>query len=278
MAVARSLPDTDRRGLLIRMLPAGMYTGRASALVERSMLVYSRSWLIFVSGVFEPLFYLLAFQYGFGRLVSEVVGPGGQTMSYVGFVAPALLASSAMNGAVFDSTFNVFFRFRYAKLYDAMLATPLGPFDIAVGEISWAVMRGGIYAASFLGVMAAMGLVHSAWALLLVPVALLLACAFAAVGMACATFIRSPSQFDYIQLAVMPLFLFSTTFYPLSVYPEPLRVVVRCFPLYHGIELMRGLSVGALEVGMFGHVAYLVVMAAIGVYATSRRLGRLLLR
>ena len=278
MAVARSLTDTDRRGLLIRMLPAGVYTGRASSLVERSMLVYSRSWLIFVSGIFEPFFYLLAFQYGFGRLVSEVVGPGGRTISYVAFVAPALLASSAMNGAVFDSTFNVFFRFRYAKLYDAMLATPLGPFDIAVGEISWSVIRGGTYAAAFLGVMAAMGLVHSAWALLLVPVALLLAFAFAAVGMACATFIRSPSQFDYIQLAVMPLFLFSTTFYPLSVYPEPLQVVVRCFPLYHGIELMRGLSVGVLEVGMLGHVAYLVAMAAIGVYATSRRLGKLLLR
>jgi lipooligosaccharide transport system permease protein len=272
------IEQTDRRGLLLRMLPAGMYTGRASALVERSMLVYSRAWLIFVSGVFEPLFYLLAFQYGFGRLVSEVAGPGGRTMSYIAFVAPALLASSAMNGAVFDSTFNVFFKFRYAKLYDAMLATPMGPFDIAVGEITWAVMRGGIYAVAFLGVMAAMGLVHSVWALLLVPVALLLAFAFAAVGMACATFIRSPSQFDFIQLAVMPLFLFSTTFYPLSVYPEPLRILVQCFPLYHGVELMRSLSIGVVDVGMLGHVAYLLAMAGVGVYASSRRLGKLLLR
>jgi lipooligosaccharide transport system permease protein len=255
-----------------------MYTGRASALVERSMLVYSRAWLIFVSGVFEPLFYLLAFQYGFGRLVSEVVGPGGRAMSYIAFVAPALLASSAMNGAVFDSTFNVFFKFRYAKLYDAMLATPMGPFDIAVGEIGWAVMRGGIYAVAFLGVMAAMGLVQSVWVLLLVPVALLLAFAFAAVGMACATFIRSPSQFDFIQLAVMPLFLFSTTFYPLSVYPEPLRILVQCFPLYHAVELMRSLSIGVVHVGMLGHVAYLLAMAGIGVYASSRRLGKLLLR
>jgi lipooligosaccharide transport system permease protein len=260
------------------MLPPGMYSGRASALIERSLLVYKRSWLLFVSGIFEPLFYLLAFQYGFGRLVGEVAGPGGVTMSYVAFVAPALLASSAMNGAVLDSTFNVFFKYRYAKLYDAMLSTPIGPFDIAIGEISWAVMRGGLYAVAFLSVMAAMGLVSSVWVVLLVPVALLIAFAFAAVGMACATFIRSPSQFDYIQLAVMPLFLFSTTFYPLSVYPEPLRIVVQCFPLYHGVELMRGLSVGVLEVGMLGHVAYLLVMAAIGVYASSRRLGNLVLR
>jgi lipooligosaccharide transport system permease protein len=266
-----------RRGLLLRVLPVSMYSGKASALMERSFMVNTRSWLMFVSGFFEPFFYLLAFQYGFGKLVSQVAGPGGQTMSYIAFVAPALLASSAMNGAVVDSTFNVFFKFRYAKVYDAMLATPIGPFDIAIGEIGWAVLRGGIYAAGFLGVMAAMGLVSSVWVVLLVPAALLLAFAFAAVGMACATFIRSPSQFDYIQLAIMPMFLFSTTFYPLSVYPGPLRIVVECFPLYHGVELMRGLSVGLFQWGMLGHVAYLLIMAAIGLYATSRRLGNLLM-
>jgi lipooligosaccharide transport system permease protein len=271
------LEQTVRRGLLVRVLPASMYSGKASSLIERSFMVNTRSWLMFVSGFFEPFFYLLAFQYGFGKLVTQVVGPGGQTMSYIAFVAPALLASSAMNGAVFDSTFNVFFKFRYAKIYDAMLATPVGPFDIAIGEIGWAVLRGGIYAVGFLGVLAAMGLVSSIWVLLLVPAALLLAFAFAAVGMACTTFIRSPSQFDYIQLAIMPMFLFSTTFYPLSVYPGPLRIVVECFPLYHGVELMRGLSVGLFQWSMLGHVAYLLVMAAIGLYATSRRLANLLM-
>jgi lipooligosaccharide transport system permease protein len=269
---------SKRPGLLLRMLPAGSYHGRASALIERSVLVYSRSWLLFVSGVFEPLFYLFAVQFGLGRLVTEVAGPDGHPLSYIAFVAPAMLASSAMNGAVFDSTFNVFFKFRYAKVYDAMLATPIGPLDIAVGEITWAVLRGGIYAVAFFGVMAAMGLVVTPWALLIVPAALLVAFAFAAVGMASATFLRSPSQFDYIQLVLMPLFLFSATFYPLSVYPEGLRIVVECSPLYHGVELMRGLSVGVLSPGMIGHVAYLVALAAVGLYATSRRLGSLLLR
>ena len=199
-------------------------------------------------------------------------------MSYVAFVAPALLAASAMNGAVLDSTFNVFFKFRYAKLYDAMLATPIGPLDIAVGEITFAVLRGGAYAAAFLVVMGVMGLIVSPWALLMLPVALLIALAFASVGMVCATFLRSPSQFDYIQLAIMPMFLFSTTFYPLTVYPEPLQIVVQCIPLYHGVELMRGLSVGVLDVSMVGHVAYLLVLVAVGVYATSRRLAGLLLK
>lgn len=270
--------QAGRRGVLLRVLPAAMYAGRASALVERSILVYSRMWLILLSGALEPVLYLLAFQYGFGKLVTEVVGPGGLTMSYVAFVAPALMASSAMNGAVFDSTYNMFFKLRHTKLYDAILSTPMGPFDVAIGEISWAVLRGGIYSLGFLGVMAVMGLVHSPWALLLVPVALLISFAFAAIGMASASFLRSTSQFDYIQLVLMPLFLFSTTFYPLSVYPEALQVVVRCFPLYHGIELMRSLSVGVLEPSMFGHLAYLLAMAAIGIWATSKRLGHLLLR
>lgn len=266
------------RGLLLRMLPPALYAGRAGAIIERSAISYSRGWLVFLSGLVEPLFYLLAFQVGFGKLVAEVTGPDGRPMSYVAFVAPALLAASAMNGAVFDSTFGVFFKFRYQKTYDAMLATPIGPFDIALGEIGWAVLRGGLYALAFFGVMTGMGLVTSPWALLLVPVALLVSFAFAAVGMTCATFLRSPSQFDFIQLAVVPMFLFSTTFYPLSVYPEPLRVVVQCLPLYHGVELTRGLSVGVLDLSMLGHVTYLAALAAVGVYGTSRRLHGLLLR
>ncbi|WP_425425524.1 ABC transporter permease [Amycolatopsis marina] len=273
-----ALTDAPRRGLLPRILPPGLYAGRASALIERSLLVSSRLWLVFASGVVEPVLYLFAFQIGFGKLVGDVAGPGGQTMSYVAFVAPALLAASAMNGAVFDSTFNVFFKFRYAKLYDAMLATPIGPLDIAIGEIAFAVLRGGAYATAFLAVMGAMGLIASPWALLMLPVALLVALAFASVGMVCATFLRSPTQFDYIQLAIMPMFLFSTTFYPLSVYPDGLQVVVQCIPLYHGVELMRGLSVGVLDISMIGHVAYLLVMVAIGMFATSRRLAGLLLR
>jgi lipooligosaccharide transport system permease protein len=123
-----------------------------------------------------------------------------------------------------------------------------------------------------------MGLVVTPWALLIVPVAVLVAFTFAAVGMACATFLRSPSQFDFVQLALMPLFLFSATFYPLTVYPPGLRIVVECSPLYHGVELMRGLSSGVLSFGMFGHVAYLLALACVGLYVTSRRLGSLLLR
>jgi lipooligosaccharide transport system permease protein len=266
-----------RGGLLLRILPPGLYAGRARMLVERSVMVYRGNWLIFLSGAAEPFLYLLAFQLGFGRLVTEVAGPDGRPMSYVAFVAPALLATSAMNGAVFESTYNLFFKLRYAKLYDAMLATPIGPLDVALGELGWAITRGGIYAVAFLAIAAAMGLLASWWALLMVPAALLVGLAFSAIGMALVTFLRSTSQFDYIQLGLTPMFLFATTFFPLSVYPEPLQWMVRCLPLYHAIELMRGLATGLLSASMLGNLAYLLVLGAVGLWAATRRIAKLLL-
>jgi len=266
-----------RAGLLLRILPPGLYAGRARMLVERSVRVSRNSWLMFVSGAAEPFLYLLAFQLGFGKLVTEVAGPDGRPMDYVAFVAPALLATSAMNGAVFESTYNLFFKLRYAKLYDAMLATPIGPLDVALGEIGWAITRGGIYAVAFLAIAAAMGLLASWWALLMVPAALLVGLAFSAIGMALVTFLRSTAQFDYIQLGLTPMFLFATTFYPLSVYPEPLQWVVRCLPLYHAIELMRGLATGLLSGSMLVNLAYLLVLGALGLWASTRRIAKLLL-
>nr|WP_198943297.1 ABC transporter permease [Actinokineospora bangkokensis] len=264
-------------GLLLRVLPTGLYAGRARVLVERSLLVNRRAYLAMLSGFFEPLFYLFGLGFGFGRLVGEVAGPSGQPVTYVAFVAPALLAASAMNGAVYDATFNIFFKFKYAKLYDAVLTTPMGPMDVAIGEISWALIRGALYSTGFLAVMLGMGLLTSPWALLALPAAVLVAFAFAAVGMACATFMRSWQDFDLVLLALMPMFLFSTTFFPLTVYPVPLQVAVQCFPLYHAIEVMRALTIGDVHWSLLGHLSYFVVMAAVGTVISSRRLDKLLL-
>lgn len=266
------------RGLLLRVLPPGLYVGRARMLVERAFVVNRRAWMAVFSGFFEPVFYLLALGVGFGKLVSHVAGPGGTSISYVAFVAPALLASSAMNGAVLDSTFNVFHKLKYAKIYDTVLATPLGPADIALGEISWALLRGALYAIGFLLVMAVLGLLQSPWALLALPAALLIALAFAAVGMATTTFLRSWQDFDLVNLAILPMFFFSTTFYPLSVYPRPLQIAVECFPLYHGIAMMRQLTTGFVDWGLLGHAAYFVAMAVIGAMWAARRLKKLLLK
>jgi lipooligosaccharide transport system permease protein len=263
-------------GLLLRIVPPGLYAGRAHVLVERSYLVSRRGWMSVLSGFFEPLFFLFSLGYGLGQLVTTVEGPGG-SMPYAVFVAPALLAASAMNGAVFEATFNLFFKFKYAKTYDAVLATPLGPVDIALGEATWCLIRGGLYSAGFIAVMLGFGLISSPWALLALPACLLVALAFAAVGMAAATFMRSWQDFDLVQLAVMPLFLFSGTFYPLSVYPGWLQAVVQWTPLYHAIELMRALTTGHVGWGALANVAYFAVMVVVGVVVAARRIGKLLL-
>ena len=221
---------------------------------------------------------ILAPAKGLGSLVGVLPGPDGAPISYAAFIAPGLLAASAMNGAVFDSTFNVFFKLKYNKLYDAMLVTPLGVVDVALGEIGWALVRGGLYAIGFLLVMTGFGLLGGPWALLALPAALLVALAFAAVGMAATSFMRSWQDFDLVTLATVPMFLFSTTFYPLSVYPGWLQVVVECLPLYHAVELMRGLTTGAVSPALLGHVAYFLVMALLGGVVAARRLQALLLR
>ena len=268
------------RRLPLRILPAPMLLARRGGLggrgsvhlIERHARAYRRAWLIFVSGVFEPLFYLLSIGVGLGALVGKIGG-----VSYPSFVAPALLATSSMNGAVFDSTFNVFFRLKYAKLYDSALATPMRSGDIALGEIGWALLRGGLYAIAFLLVMLALGLVHSAWAVAALPAALLIGFAFAGAGMAATTFMGSWQHFEFITLAALPMFLFSTTFYPLSVYPRGIQLVVECTPLFQGVTLMRALTLGTAGPGLILPVAYLAIMGVAGLAVAGRRISRLLL-
>ncbi|MEX0756817.1 MAG: ABC transporter, partial [Acidimicrobiia bacterium] len=139
------------RTLNQRTIPISVIGGlRAHRVIERNIMVYRRIWKIFVSGFAEPVFYLLAIGVGVGALVGEVELADGRLVSYTAFVAPALLGASAMNGAIYESTFNIFFKLKYGKIYDGMLATPLRPVDIAVGEISWSLIRGGAYAIGFM--------------------------------------------------------------------------------------------------------------------------------
>jgi len=248
-------------------------TTRATRLVERNVLVYRHTWMILFSGFFEPVFYLFSIGIGLGHLVGTVNG-----VPYRTFVAPALMASSAMNGATLESTMNIFHKLKYAKIYDAVLATPVDVDDVALGEISWCLIRGALYGAAFLVVMSVMGLVASPWGLLALPAAVLIAFAFAACGMAATTFVRTWADFEIVQLALVPLFLFSATFFPLSTYKPPVQVLVQLTPLYHGVTLIRSLTTGDVSAVLLVHVAYLVVMGVIGLTITSRRLARLLLQ
>jgi lipooligosaccharide transport system permease protein len=245
-------------------------------LVLRNYIVYRSAWKLFLTGFLEPVFYLLSIGIGVGQLI-ETFEFNGQAIPYAEFVAPGMLAASAMNGALMDSTYNVFFKLKYDKLYDQMLATPLTTSDIARGEIAWGQLRGGSYSAAFLVVMAAMGLVHSWWAVLALPAALLIGFAFSAICMALTTWMTSWQDFDKVTLAQLPLFLFSATFFPVTAFDGWVRWVVECTPLYRGVVLCRELTTGAVSWGSLVSVVYLVVMGAIGVMIVRRRLATLLL-
>ena len=249
----------------------------SSHLVVRNYIAYRRAWPFFVSGFVEPVLYLFSIGIGVGQLVPGFAYHGVQ-VSYAVFVAPAMLATSAMNGAVIDATYNVFFKLKFQNLYDQVLATPMRTLDIARGELAWAMLRGGIYAGAFLLVMVGMGLVKSWWAVLIVPAALLIGFAFAGVGMALTTWMRSWQHFEFIQLGIMPMFLFSATFFPVTAYPGVVRWIVELTPLYRSVVLIREMSTGLLTWGSVVSVVYLGALGLIGLSVASRRLGRLLLK
>lgn len=245
---------------------------RARLLFERNLMVYRRTWLVIVTGFFEPVFYLFALGLGLGHFVGRVHG-----VSYAAYIAPALLASSAMNGAVYDGMTNVFWKLRYAKVYDAMLATPINPTDVAVGETSWAQFRGLLYSAAFLITIAALGLIDSWWGLLALPAAFVIGFGFAGMAIGASTFIRSWQDFDTVQLVQLPMFLFSATFYPLSVYPEAIQWVVRISPLYHAIVLMRSFTLGFVGPWNLVDAGYLVALGVAGIWLARRRMAGMLL-
>ena len=254
-------------------------SGNVRAVVERGFrVVGSQNWAIIVSGFFEPVLYLLSMGYGVGALVGDVTGPGGRPITYAAFIAPALLATSAMNGALYDSTWNVFFKLRFAKLYQGMLATSLGPLDVAAGEIFMALFRGLLYAIGFTAVIAALGLATSWWALAMIPVALLIALGFASLGMAVTSYFTTFQQMDWINIVLLPMFLFSATLFPISAFPEGVQWFIMALPLWHGVELMRQLSVGHFEASTAVHLTYFVGLSVLGIAFTTRRLRSLFLR
>ncbi|WP_322409665.1 ABC transporter permease [Microbacterium invictum] len=255
-----------------------LWAGNPQAVVQRGLIAArSSSWVVVLSGFFEPVFYLLSLGVGLSALIGDVQTASGLEVSYAAFIAPALLAVSAMNGAVYDSTWNVFFKLNYGKLYEGMLATSLGPLDVALGEILYALLRGLVYASGFMVIMQIAGLNLSWTAILALPAVLLIAFGFASLGMAITSYMKAFQHMDWINFVMLPMFLFSATFYPLSVYPEWLIPVIQALPLWHGVELIRGLTLGDLSWGMLWHVLYFAVMITVGLIFTTKRLRALFL-
>jgi len=255
------------------------YAGRSHVILERSLVALkSSNWFPVVSGFLEPLLYLFSFGYGVGTLIGDIQVSNGQVVSYAMFIAPGLLATSAMNGAVYDSTWNVYFKLHEGKIYHGMLATSLGPLDVALGEILTALLRGFAYAVGFMAVATPMGLIPSWWGVLAIPAAVLIAFGFASIGMAITSYFKSYQQMGLINISLLPIFLFSGSFYPLSVFPDWTQIIIKTLPLWHAIEMIRNLSLGIINISLLGHIAYFVVMVVVGLYFTTKRLNVLFMR
>ena len=261
-----------------RILPTLGFAPRADRLVERNVMNYRRTWLVLVSGFFEPLFYLLGIGFGIGALVGTVTGPDGHADPV------QRLRGARPAGLVGDERGDL--RLDVQHLLQAALRQDVrrDPVD-AAGDQRHRRRRdhlgadpGTLYAIGFLAVMLVLGLVRSPWVILALPAAMLIGFAFAAVGMAATTWVRSWTDFDYIFVVTLPLFLFSSTFYPLSVYPEPLRTIVALTPLSRCIDLLRSLALGQISPVLLVDIAYLLVMGGIGLWVVSRRLDKLLLK
>ncbi|MFD4375644.1 ABC transporter permease [Streptomyces sp. NPDC058486] len=253
-------------------------TGGALAMVERNLMIYRHTWLLLVAEIFEPVLYLLAFGVGIGGLVGTVPGLADSDVPYPEFVAPALLATTAMNGAMNETTFNLFNKLKTQRTYESILTTPMTVRSVALGEVCWALMRGALVTVGFLIAVSVLGLVHSPLVLLVVPGAVLVGFTFAALGLAVVTYLRDWQDFQYIQLAMLPMFLFATTFYPLDVYPRPVQLLVQCLPLYQSIELIRQPSLGHLGTELLLPAGYLLVLGGAALMLAFRRLERTLSR
>jgi lipooligosaccharide transport system permease protein len=255
------------------------YAGRSHVILERSLVALkSSNWFPVVSGFLEPLLYLFSFGYGVGTLIGDIQVSSGQVVSYAMFIAPGLLATSAMNGAIYDSTWNVYFKLHEGKIYHGMLATSLGPLDVALGEILTALVRGFAYAVGFMAVATPMGLIPSWWGVLAIPAAVLIAFGFASIGMAITSYFKSYQQMGLINISLLPIFLFSGSFYPLSVFPEWAQIIIKTLPLWHAIEMIRNLSLGIINISLLGHISYFLVMIVVGLFFTTKRLNALFMR
>lgn len=226
---------------------------------------YKRTWRSSVATSFlYPVLYLAAMGVGLGTLVDQHSHAVDQ-VSYLAFIAPGLLAATAMQIGGNEAMYPIMGAIKWIRTYYAMLATPVGVGDIVAGQIAWIAVRLATVSAVYLIVMAAFGTVHSLWALLALPAAMLTGLAFATPIAAFSSTQDSDKGFITIyRFGLIPLFLFSGTFFPVDRLPGWLQPVAYLTPLYHGVTLCRSLTLGQVGWSNVGDLAYLVAFTVAG--------------
>jgi lipooligosaccharide transport system permease protein len=248
----------------------------AVRMVQRNALVYRRIWRGSVfSSFLQPTLFLVAMGLGLGAMVDAggATLPGG--VSYAEFLAPGLLAATAMQAAAFESAWPVLGKMKWHRNYEAVLATPMSVRDLVLGELAWVGVRSIAIAVAFVLVMTAFGIPRSARVLLAIPAAVLTALAFAAPIMAFSATLKEANWFNVLfRFVITPLFLFSGVFVPLSRLPDAVARAAWFTPLFHGVELVRGFTLDAVPATWPIHVVSLLAVIAVGVAIALRTFRR----
>jgi lipooligosaccharide transport system permease protein len=262
LAVSTSTTTERRRVPLVALWrPPAISITSALRVWQRNATLFRRGWKRFVLPNFlEPVLYLFAIGLGLGLYVGEQIGG----IPYIDYIAPGLAASSAMYGAVFELTFNVFVKLRFHKIYDAAITTPVEPEDVALGELLWGVTRSLLYGAAFLAVVIALGHAHTPWAAL-APLALpLVGLAMGLIALLVTSRIPGIDLYTYFfNLVIVPLFLFSGIFFPIEQLPGWAQALAWLTPLHHGVELSRALVLTGDLASAGRHALWLVTFSAL---------------
>lgn len=238
---------------------------------------YRRTWQGSIySGVLNPVLYLGAMGLGLGTLVDKHGTSSLGHVSYLAFLAPGLLAAAAMQTAMGESTYPVYGSVKWLKTYEAAIASPLRPADLFHGHLLFTAARLTMNSAVFLAVMAAFGSVRSAWAIAALPAAVLTGMAFASPIEAYTMTCKKETSFAMLfRFGIIPLFLFSGTFFPVSQLPAAVRPLAYATPLWHGVALCRELTLGGAQPGPAAlHALYLIVVTVLGVAVGNRTYQR----
>jgi len=229
--------------------------GSALRVWQRNATVYKRTWKLNVlPNFFEPFLYLLGMGLGLGAYIAEMEG-----IPYINFIAPGLLVSSIMWGATLETTYNVFVKMNFDRLYDGILTTPINPKDLALGELLWGASRGSIYGSAFLSILFVFGMGLHWGILLIIPLLFVIGFMFATIGLLFTSAIKEIELFNYFfTLFLTPLFLFSGIFFPMSQLPEVVQIIAWFTPLYHGVELSRGIFNQVWDVSLMEHLVWII--------------------
>jgi lipooligosaccharide transport system permease protein len=245
----------------------------AAAIWLRNARVFSKLWRGALLPTFlDPFFYLLALGFGLGTYVAHING-----IPYKDFIAPGLIASAAMWSAAFETTYNVYFRINELRLYDNVLSTPVEVQDLVAGDLAWSASRSTVYGCVVLAVVAVFGLIASPWAILIPPFVLLGGLCFSVIGYTFTALIPKIDLYSYFfTLGITPMFLFSGIFFPFNELPGWVEVVAWLTPLYHLVEITRGMATGPEAASIAIHTAWLLVVSvalfAVPVRALRRKL------